>query len=64
MIISQRIEAVDEIAVLRSLGEETAHEVILDFSLTSEKSGLLLHPGSWVQVKLNALLYIRDGLQW
>ena len=51
--ISKRVEAADETSILRGLGEEdSVHEVILDLSLAPEKSGLLLHPGSWVQVKL------------
>ena len=53
LIISKRVEAADETSVLRGLGEEdSVHEVILDLSLAPEKSGLLLHPGRWVQVKL------------
>lgn len=46
-----RVEAADETSILRGLGEEdSVHEVILDLSLAPEKSGLLLHPGRWVQV--------------
>ena len=48
--VSGRIPA-DETSILKSLGEDSAHEVILDLTLAPEKSGILLHPGSWVQVK-------------
>ena len=49
--VSGRIAA-DNTSILKSLGEDSAHEVILDLTLAPEKSGILLHPGSWVQVKL------------